>query len=96
MSVIVGQQPTKHNYFNQEDFLKYDRKAGTILTHSAQRAIHVSEDFILGLQVGLEEEVGDASAVVMYRVGHAWGLEDMRAFETRLSREFGRDMHEMN
>lgn len=96
MGIIVGQQPVKHNYFNQEDFLRYDRKAGTILTHNAQRAIHVTEDFIVGLQVGLDEEVGDASAVVMYKVGHAWGLEDMRGYEQTMLREYGRDIQDMN
>lgn len=96
MGIIVGQQPVKHNYYNQEDFLRYDRQAGTILTHNAQRAIHVTEDFIVGLQVGLDEEVGDASAVVMYKVGHAWGLEDMRAFEQTMLREYGRDIQDMN
>jgi len=96
MSIVMGQQPTKHNYYNQDDFLRYDRRAGTILTHNAQRAMHVSEDFIVGLQVGLEEEVGDASAVVMYKMGYSWGLEDMRKFEANMRREFGRDIQEMN
>lgn len=96
MTVIMGQQPVKHNYFNHEDFFRYDRKRGTILTHHGQRAFHVSEDFIVGLQGGLEQEVGDASAVVMYKVGYQWGLADMRRFEGVMSREYGVDVQQMN
>jgi uncharacterized protein len=96
MGEPIPQSTVKHNYFNQDDFLNYDRKKGTILTHNGQRAMHVSEDFIVGLQLGLEQEVGDASAVVMYKCGFQWGLVDIRAFETNMQREFGRDIQQMN
>ncbi|MEM1416483.1 MAG: V4R domain-containing protein [Myxococcota bacterium] len=96
MSVVLGQQPTKHNYYNQEDFLTYDRKNGLVYTRNDQRAFHVAEDFIVGLQAGLEEEVADASAVVMYKCGFQWGLADMKRFETTMVREFGRDVQQMN
>lgn len=96
MSVVVGQQPVKHNYYNQEDFLRFDRGLGTITTHTAERAVYVTEDFIVGLQTGLEEEVGDASAVVAYKVGFQWGLSDMRKFDGTMASEFGRDVQEMN
>ena len=55
MSVVVGQQPTKHNYFNQEDFYRYDYKSGTAQTFNAQRVFHASEDFIVGLQHSVEQ-----------------------------------------
>lgn len=96
MSVVVGQQPVKHNYYNQEDFLRYDPAMGTVQTFNAQRILHASEDLIVGLQTGLEEEVGDASAVVMYKCGYQWGLADMRRFEASMSKEFGRDIQQMN
>jgi uncharacterized protein len=96
VSVVVGQQPVKHNYYNQEDFLRYDPAMGTVQTFNAQRILHASEDLIVGLQTGLEEEVGDASAVVMYKCGYQWGLADMRRFEASMSKEFGRDIQQMN
>jgi predicted hydrocarbon binding protein len=87
---------TKNNYYNQDDFLKYDLTSGTIYTRNAARTFHVSEDFIIGLQQGLEQEVGDASAVIMYKCGYQWGLADMRRFEANMLREFGRDIQAMN
>ena len=96
MSVIIGPQPVKHNVYTLEDFLRHDAQNGTVFTRNAQRAFHVSEDFIVGLQAGLEQEVGDASAVVMYRCGFEWGLADMRAFEANMVREYGRDIQATN
>jgi len=96
MSIVMGQQPIKHNYYNQEDFFRYNRQRGTILTQQGQRAFHVSEDFIIGLQIGLDQEVGDASAVVAYKVGYQWGLADMKRFEAIMAREFGTDVQQMN
>lgn len=96
MSIVIGPQPTKHNVYTLEDFLRHDAEKGTVMTRNAQRTFHVSEDFIVGLQAGLEQEVGDASAVVMYKCGFQWGLADMRRFETTMAREFGRDIQSTN
>ncbi len=96
MSIVIGPQPVKHNVYTLEDFLRYDPKKGTIYTRNAQRAFHVSEDFIIGLQAGLENEVGDASAVILYKCGFQWGLADMRKFETNMVREYGRDAQSTN
>lgn len=96
MSVIIGQQPVKHNVYTLEDFLRHDESAGTVFTRNQQRVFHVSEDFILGLQAGLDQEVGDASAVVLYKCGFQWGLADMKKFETTMVREYGRDIQATN
>lgn len=86
---------TKHNYYNQDDFLSYDRDAGTIVTRQGARALHVTEDFITSLQAGLEAEVGDASGLLMYRIGYAWGVDDMKKFISRMSLEFDSDVQKM-
>jgi predicted hydrocarbon binding protein len=96
VSVIIGQQPVKHNVYTLEDFLRHDESAGTVFTRNQQRVFHVSEDFILGLQAGLDQEVGDASAVVLYKCGFQWGLADMKKFETTMVREYGRDIQATN
>lgn len=96
MSIIIGPQPVKHNVYSLEDFLRHDEAAGTVFSRNAQRVFHVSEDFILGLQAGLEQEVGDASAVVLYKCGFQWGLADMKKFETTMVREYGRDIQATN
>jgi uncharacterized protein len=87
---------SKSNYYNLEDFFRWDAKRGTVSTRNDSRAFHVSEDFLVGLQAGLEQEVGDASAVILYKCGYQWGLADMRSFERNMQREFGRDIQSMN
>ncbi|MEM6962036.1 MAG: V4R domain-containing protein [Myxococcota bacterium] len=96
MSVVIGPQPIKHNYFNSEDYFRYDNENGTVLCSNDQRAFYASEDFILGLVAGLEDEVGDAAAVVLYKCGFEWGLGDVKRFESSMYREFGRDVQGMN
>lgn len=96
MSIVIGPQPVKHNVYTMEDFFRPDPDAGTVMTRNAQRTFHVSEDFIVGLQAGLEQEVGDASAVVVYKCGFQWGIADMRRFETTMAREYGQDIHSAN
>jgi hypothetical protein len=96
LSVIIGPQPVKHNVYTHEDFLRFDDRQGTIVTRNGQRAFQVSEDFIVGLQAGLEQEVGDASAVIMYKCGFQWGLADMRNFERNMVREYGTDIQATN
>jgi len=96
MPVIIGQQPVKHNYFNLEDFFRFDARAGTVMTRNGQRAHHVTEDFIIGLQAGLDDEVGDAGAVVLYKCGFQWGVADIKSFEANMHKEYGRDVMAMN
>jgi predicted hydrocarbon binding protein len=94
VSVIIGPQPVKHNVYTLEDFLRFDGEKGTIQTRNAQRTLAVSEDFIVGLQAGLEQEVGDASAVILYKCGYQWGLADMKRFEGIFAREYERDVQQ--
>lgn len=83
-----GKQRT-HAMYGQDHYFDYDPQRGVIDLKTGARAVKVTEDFIVGLQAGLEEEVGDAAAMIMYRAGFEWGLQDMRAFEPRFEREFG-------
>jgi len=96
MSVVIGQPPVKHNVYTLEDFLRYEPAKGALFTRNAQRAFHVSEDFIVAMQVGLEQEVGDASAVVLYKCGFQWGLADMKRFEAGFAKEYGKDSQSAN
>jgi uncharacterized protein len=86
----------KHNVYNREDFFRFTESKGAIHTRSGLRAFLATEDFIVGLQRGLEDEVGDASAAILYRCGFRWGLEDMKTFVPMIEREFGRKQGEMS
>ena len=78
-----------HNYYHPEEFFSRDQAQGAIYLRDGQRAAQVNESFINGLHLGLEEEVGDASGLMMYRCGYKWGIEDMKRFNDRMRHEFG-------
>jgi len=94
--IVVGPQPEKHNYYNPEDFFRFAIDKGTIHTRSGLRAFLATEDFVVGLQRGLEDEVGDAAAMILYKCGFQWGIEDMKAFVPLIEREFGYRLSEMD
>ncbi|PTQ86567.1 V4R domain-containing protein [Agitococcus lubricus] len=88
-----------HNYFMPEEFFSYDADKGALFLRDGQRAAKVTDAFINSLHLGIEEEVGAASALMMYQCGHAWGLQDMKRFAARMRQEFGggkRDIWQMN
>lgn len=78
-----------HNYFVADEFFKKEPDEGKLLIRDGQRAAKVSEDFVVGLHSGLEEDVGDASNLIMYKCGREWGLRDMKRFNNRMRHEFG-------
>lgn len=94
--IVIGQQPVKHNYYNREDFFKFAVNEGTVHTRNGLRAFLASEDFIVGIHQGLEEEVGDAAAMIFYKCGFNWGMNDMKTFVPLVENEFGKKLSEMN
>ncbi|MCC5840782.1 MAG: hypothetical protein JJT96_11705 [Opitutales bacterium] len=78
-----------HNYYTPDEFFRHEKDEGALFLRDGQRAARVSEDFILGLHSGLDEDVGDASNLIMYKCGVEWGLQDMKRFNNRMRHEFG-------
>ncbi len=83
-----GPQPYKHNYYTSDQFYIRQREQGIITNVYGQRILRVTEDFITGILGGLEDEVGDRAAWVMYQAGYEWGMEDMKNFVKRSQAEF--------
>ena len=85
-----------HPYYTPKRFYRRDLGAGTVTSVTGLRCVQVTEDFMVGLQAGLTEEVGDAAGLIMYKCGYQWGMADMKSFEGRMKPEWGVDMREMN
>ena len=60
--------PKKHNHYGFQDFFRFDPERGVICDWNGSQNFLTSEDFIIGMVEGLEEEVGDASAAIMYSI----------------------------
>ena len=88
--------PKKHGHYSFEDFFHFQPERGTVTDWNESRNIFTSEDFIIGLVEGLEEEVGEASGVVMYNIGYEWGLRDAKFFQQWFEKEYEKNTREVN
>lgn len=93
--LLHGPQPYKHNHYTDDQFFRHDATRGVVTNVYGQRIVRVSEDFVVAILGGLEEEVGDAAGEIMYRCGYEWGMEDMRSFTRRVQAEFEVAMNKM-
>lgn len=88
--------PKKHNHYGFRDFFQFDPDRGTIVDWNGSQNVLTTEDFIIGLVEGLEEEVGEASAAIMYTIGCEWGQRDAFFFEKWFEKEFDRSVRQTN
>lgn len=86
---LKAKYPKKHPHYSLEDFFCFQGDTGKIIDWNQSRDILVTEDFIIGLIEGLEEEIGSASSVVMYNIGAEWGRRDAKFFKQWFKEEFG-------
>ncbi len=93
---LKQKNPKKHNHYGFQDFFQFDQDRGSIVDWNGDQNVLTSEDFIIGLVEGLEEEVGDASAAIMYTIGCEWGQKDAFFFEKWFEQEFERNMRQSN
>lgn len=86
--------PNRRNHYSSDDFFSFNRDEGSITDWNLSRNILVTEDFIVGLIEGLEEEVGSASSVVMYKIGEEWGQRDAKFFQGWFEKEYERTIRQ--
>ncbi|MEO1173459.1 MAG: V4R domain-containing protein, partial [Myxococcota bacterium] len=84
-----------HNQFSRDAFWRQDED-GVLLNRFSQRCMLVTEDFVVGFQLALEEAVGDAAGEIMYRSGFNWGVEDISTFVKNYEAEYGYRVGESN
>ncbi|MDZ4814819.1 MAG: V4R domain-containing protein [Verrucomicrobiota bacterium] len=88
ISPADGGHRSTHNYYTPEDYFSRDENHGLKL-RDGQRGVFATEDFVVGLHQGLDEEVGEAGSLIMYKCGYEWGVQDMKRFAERMRHEFG-------
>lgn len=88
--------PQKHNHYAFQNFFVFNRDQGILTDWNNSQTILTTEDFILGLVQGLQAEVGDSSAVIMYRIGCEWGQRDALFFQQWFEREFECSIRQTN
>lgn len=87
----AGEAVALHNYYEPRKYLRRVQE-GRLVDVFGQRCMLASEDFVVGFQVGLEEEVGEAAGDIMYRCGYEWGRRDIERFAARFPEEYGKSL----
>lgn len=93
---LRNRYPKKHNHYGFQEFFQFEPANGSVVDWNGGRSVFASEDFILGLMEGLDEEVGEASAAIMYSIGLEWGKYDSLFFEQWFEKEFDMSARKAN
>ena len=88
--------PKMKHHYSVEDYFHFQHETGSITDWQDARNILVSEDFIIALIKGLEQEVGSASSVVMYNIGKEWGKRDAVFFKNWFEVDYERTVQQAN
>jgi uncharacterized protein len=88
--------PQNHAHYRLNKFFSLHQEKGIIKDWNHARNMLVTEDFIIGLIEGLQEEVGDASSVIMYDIGYQWGTKDCVFFQQWFEKEYNQKIANMN
>lgn len=94
--LLKQKYPNKHDHYSFEDFFSFQPETGIVTDWHESRNLFTSEDFIIGLIEGLEEEVGSASSVVMYSIGYQWGTRDAKFFRRWFEKEYEKKVGNAN
>jgi uncharacterized protein len=94
--INTGEQVYKHNHYTDDQFFRHNPAKGVLTNAYGQRLLRVSEDFVVAVLGGLEDELGDAAGEVMYKCGYEWGMEDMSSFTPRMQAEFEMAMSKLS
>lgn len=78
---------SQHSHYSRDVFFRFDA-GGSVRDWSGERNLLVSEDFIIALQRGLEQEAGPASGMLMYALGLQWGTRDLDHFRRWFEPEY--------
>jgi predicted hydrocarbon binding protein len=96
--ILRKKYPKRHHHYGLDDFFCFQTNTGSIIDWNESRNILTSEDFIIGLMEGLEQEVGSAAGVVLYSIGLEWGKRDAEFFQKWFYSEYGyeKPLNELN
>ncbi|MBF2055879.1 MAG: 4-vinyl reductase [Cyanobacterium sp. T60_A2020_053] len=92
---LIAKQPIKGNYFAPDAYVQGDFELGLLETRQGSRLIALPEVFLQGMYEGLEEEIGQASGVVLYNCGRWWGKNFYRRFVLEISEYYEKALADM-
>jgi len=87
---------TRSSYYRQANLFKTDVNLGVTRDVEGTRFVGITNDFLLGFQRGLEEELGpEASRIVLYTCGTIWGQRHAERSRRNLEAYYQGSLDEM-
>lgn len=92
---LVKDKSLKGNFFAPDAYLQGDFELGLLETRHGSRLIALPEVLLQGIYAGLEEEIGQASNVVLFNCGRWWGKNFYRRFIEEVSYYYEKPLAQM-
>lgn len=92
---LVQEKALKGNYFAPSAYVQGDFELGLLETRLGSRLIALPEVLLQGIYAGLEEEIGQATGVVLYNCGRWWGKSFYRRFIQEVSEYYEMPLAQM-
>jgi uncharacterized protein len=93
---LVKKEHLLGNYFSPDAYIQADFEIGLIENRHGSRLIAMPQALLRGIFAGLEQEIGQASGVVMYNCGRWWGKSFYHRFLEEVSSYYGKPLVEMD
>ncbi|MBL1210831.1 V4R domain-containing protein [Geminocystis sp. GBBB08] len=93
---LVQEKALKGNYFAPSAYVQGDFELGLLETRLGSRLIALPEVLLQGIYAGLEEEIGQATSIVLYNCGRWWGKSFYRRFVQEVSEYYEMPLAQMN
>ena len=92
---LLKDQRLPGNYFVPDAYINGDFESGLIENRRGDRLLALPETLIQGIYAGLEQEIGEASGVVLFNCGRWWGKNFYARFVEEVSDYYGKALAEM-
>ncbi len=93
---LLQEEHLPGNYFAESAYLKGDFEAGLIENRRGDRAIALPETLIKAIYAGLDNELGQASSVVLFNCGRWWGKNFYGRFVEEVSEYYGKPIAQLD
>lgn len=92
---LLKDQRLPGNYFASDAYITGDFEAGLIENRRGDRLLALPHAFVQGIYAGLEQELGQASGVVLFNCGRWWGKNFYTRFVEEVSDYYNKPVAEM-
>lgn len=92
---LIKDQRLPGNYFASDAYIKGDFESGLIENRKGDRLLALPETLIQAIYAGLENELGQASSMVLFNCGRWWGKNFYTRFVEQVNDYYGKTLAEM-